>query len=86
MNTYNIGFCVAINIYQDTPLIWRYGNLKFIYFFYFFFIPESREKIKKIKDDLSSCKKLLHCKRDELRRLWIDGVEQKTIAGLLDQM
>ena len=47
---------------------------------------ESREKIKKIKDDLSSCKTLLHCKRDELRRLWIEGVEQKTIAGLLDQM
>ncbi|KAK3603022.1 hypothetical protein CHS0354_037770 [Potamilus streckersoni] len=49
-------------------------------------INESREKIKNIKDDLSSCKTLLHCKRDELRRLWIDGVEQKTIASLLDQI
>lgn len=49
-------------------------------------VNESRSKIKKIKDDLSSCKTLLHCKRDELRRLWIEGVEQKTIAGLLDQI
>ncbi|WAR21892.1 EXOC4-like protein [Mya arenaria] len=49
-------------------------------------VKESREKIKHIKEDLSSCKTLLHCKRDELRKLWIDGVEQKTIAALLDQI
>ncbi|XP_052772519.1 exocyst complex component 4-like isoform X2 [Mya arenaria] len=49
-------------------------------------VNESREKIKHIKEDLSSCKTLLHCKRDELRKLWIDGVEQKTIAALLDQI
>ncbi|KAL4232343.1 Exocyst complex component 4 [Mactra antiquata] len=49
-------------------------------------VNESRDKIKKIKDDLSSCKTLLHCKRDELRRLWIEGVEQKTISSLLDQI
>ncbi|XP_060578510.1 exocyst complex component 4-like [Ruditapes philippinarum] len=49
-------------------------------------VKESREKIKKIKEDLRSCKTLLHCKRDELRRLWIEGVEQKTIAALLDQI
>lgn len=50
------------------------------------FFTEAREKIKKIKDDLSSCKTLLHCKRDELRRLWIEGVEQKTMVAMLDQM
>ncbi|XP_021371891.1 exocyst complex component 4-like isoform X1 [Mizuhopecten yessoensis] len=49
-------------------------------------IYESRDKIKKIKDDLSSCKTLLHCKRDELRRLWIEGVEHKTMVSLLDQI
>lgn len=49
-------------------------------------IYESRNKIKKIKDDLSSCKTLLHCKRDELRRLWIEGVEHKTMVSLLDQI
>ncbi|XP_062607310.1 exocyst complex component 4-like, partial [Saccostrea cucullata] len=48
-------------------------------------VNEAREKIKKIKDDLSSCKTLLHCKRDELRRLWIEGVEQKTMVAMLDQ-
>ncbi|KAH3789524.1 hypothetical protein DPMN_167704 [Dreissena polymorpha] len=51
-----------------------------------FCMSESRTKIKNIKEDLSSCKTLLHCKRDELRKLWIEGVEQKTIASLLDQM
>lgn len=49
-------------------------------------VNEAREKIKKIKDDLSSCKTLLHCKRDELRRLWIEGVEQKTMVAMLDQI
>ncbi|XP_052228593.1 exocyst complex component 4-like isoform X2 [Dreissena polymorpha] len=49
-------------------------------------VNESRTKIKNIKEDLSSCKTLLHCKRDELRKLWIEGVEQKTIASLLDQI
>lgn len=39
------------------------------------FFIEVREKIKKIKDDFSSCKILLYCKRDEFRRFWIEGVE-----------
>ncbi|CAI9732804.1 exocyst complex component 4 isoform X2 [Octopus vulgaris] len=49
-------------------------------------VNESRDKIRKIKEDLSSCKTLLHCKRDELRRLWIEGVEHKTIVSILDQI
>nr|XP_022341498.1 exocyst complex component 4-like isoform X4 [Crassostrea virginica] len=49
-------------------------------------VNDAREKIKKIKDDLSSCKTLLHCKRDELRRLWIEGVEQKTMVAMLEQI
>ncbi|XP_064602166.1 LOW QUALITY PROTEIN: exocyst complex component 4-like [Liolophura sinensis] len=49
-------------------------------------ITDSREKIKKIKEDLSSCKTLLHCKRDDLRRLWIEGVEHKTVVAMLDQI
>ena len=37
-----------------------------------------------MKESLQSCKNLLHCKRDELRRLWIEGVEMKTVYASLD--
>ena len=47
---------------------------------------ESREKIRKIKEDLSSCKTLMHFKRDELRKLWRDGVEHKAVLSMLEQM
>ncbi|CAL1542035.1 unnamed protein product [Lymnaea stagnalis] len=49
-------------------------------------INESRDKIRKIKEDLNSCKTLLHFKRDELRKLWKDGVEQKAILSMLEQV
>lgn len=49
-------------------------------------ISTSQEKIRAIKDNLQSCKNLLHCKRDELRKLWIDGVENKTIFAMLDDV
>jgi len=44
----------------------------------------SQERIQAVKDSLQSCKNLLHCKRDELRRLWIEGVEMKTVYASLD--
>ncbi|XP_076466754.1 exocyst complex component 4-like isoform X3 [Babylonia areolata] len=49
-------------------------------------INDSREKICKIKEDLSSCKTLLHFKRDELRKLWRDGVEHKAVLNMLEQI
>ena len=33
-----------------------------------------------------ACKELLHYKRDELKKLWLDGVEQKHILELLTQV
>ena len=48
--------------------------------------PASQERIRAIKANLQSCKNLLHCKRDELRKLWIEGIEHKTVAAMLDQM
>lgn len=33
-----------------------------------------------------SCKMLLHCKRDELRKLWIEGIEHKHVLQLLDEI
>uniref|UniRef100_A0A5F9DKE9 Exocyst complex component Sec8 n=1 Tax=Oryctolagus cuniculus TaxID=9986 RepID=A0A5F9DKE9_RABIT len=40
----------------------------------------------KVKENLLSCKMLLHCKRDELRKLWIEGIEHKHVLNLLDEI
>ncbi|XP_077449980.1 exocyst complex component 4 isoform X2 [Stigmatopora argus] len=49
-------------------------------------ITTSRNKIKQVKENLLSCKMLLHCKRDELRKLWIEGIEHKHVLQLLDEI
>uniref|UniRef100_A0A8C5ETH0 Exocyst complex component Sec8 n=1 Tax=Gouania willdenowi TaxID=441366 RepID=A0A8C5ETH0_GOUWI len=49
-------------------------------------ITSSRNKIKQVKENLLSCKMLLHCKRDELRKLWIEGIEHKHVLQLLDEI
>ncbi|XP_004677114.1 PREDICTED: exocyst complex component 4 [Condylura cristata] len=49
-------------------------------------ITNSRNKIKQVKESLLSCKMLLHCKRDELRKLWIEGIEHKHVLNLLDEI
>ncbi|XP_051007719.1 exocyst complex component 4 [Acomys russatus] len=49
-------------------------------------ITSSRSKIKQVKENLLSCKMLLHCKRDELRKLWIEGIEHKHVLNLLDEI
>uniref|UniRef100_A0A4W3IQQ7 Exocyst complex component Sec8 n=1 Tax=Callorhinchus milii TaxID=7868 RepID=A0A4W3IQQ7_CALMI len=49
-------------------------------------ITSSRNKIKVVKENLLSCKMLLHCKRDELRKLWIEGIEHKHVLNLLDEI
>ena len=46
----------------------------------------SRSKVKKVKETLLACKELLHYKRDELKKLWLEGVEQKYILELLEKM
>ncbi|CAH1783447.1 unnamed protein product [Owenia fusiformis] len=49
-------------------------------------ITASRGRIKSVKESLQSCKNLLHCKRDDLRKLWIEGIEHKTVVSMLDQI
>ncbi|KAM9390163.1 exocyst complex component 4 [Phaethornis superciliosus] len=49
-------------------------------------ITNSRNKIRQVKENLLSCKMLLHCKRDELRKLWIEGIEHKHVLNLLDEI
>ncbi|CAH8540778.1 unnamed protein product [Dicrocoelium dendriticum] len=42
--------------------------------------------VNKIKRDLLACKTLLYCNREELRRLWIELVEQRACIELLDTL
>jgi len=42
--------------------------------------------VPQVKENLLSCKMLLHCKRDELRKLWIEGIEHKHVLQLLDEI
>lgn len=49
-------------------------------------ILEAKDRIKNVKNNLQSCKTLLQCKRDELRKLWVDSTEQKYILDLMEQM
>ena len=39
-----------------------------------------------MRESLVACKELLHYKRDELKKLWLDGVEQKHVLQLLQQV
>jgi len=49
-------------------------------------ISNSRQRIKKVRDNLQQCKLLLYCRQDELRKLWTEGVEHKKVMFLLDQI
>jgi exocyst complex component 4 len=49
-------------------------------------LSTSRIKVRAVKDSLIACKELLHYKRDELKRLWLDGVEHRHVLELLEQM
>lgn len=49
-------------------------------------VTENRDKIHQVKEKLQDCKKKLRCKRDELKSLWIEGLEYKYMLQLLDEM
>lgn len=49
-------------------------------------VNKSREKIRVVKENLHECKKLLSCRRDELKKLWLEGIEHKHTLQLLDEM
>lgn len=44
----------------------------------------ARSRVAEIKADLKSCKELLHYKRDDLKKHWLEGVEQKHVLELLE--
>lgn len=49
-------------------------------------VTENRDKIHKVKEMLQDCKKKLRCKRDELKALWMEGLEYKYMLQLLQEM
>ncbi|XP_065194932.1 exocyst complex component 4-like [Sycon ciliatum] len=49
-------------------------------------VTASMKRIHLLKDSLKECKELLHCKRDSLRKLWIESLENKQILKMLDRI
>jgi exocyst complex component 4 len=49
-------------------------------------VSDNRSKIAKVKENLQDCKKKLRCRRDELRNLWLEGLEYKYMLQLLEEM
>ncbi|KAL5471350.1 hypothetical protein EMCRGX_G029456 [Ephydatia muelleri] len=49
-------------------------------------LRESQDKVRLVKSHLTSCKSLLRCKRDELKRLWLEDQKYKHMLKLLEKM
>uniref|UniRef100_A0A182QEV9 Exocyst complex component Sec8 n=1 Tax=Anopheles farauti TaxID=69004 RepID=A0A182QEV9_9DIPT len=49
-------------------------------------VTASRERIQVVKENLQSCKQLLRCRRDELKKLYTDAIQHKYVLEMLDQI
>ncbi|VDP61055.1 unnamed protein product [Schistosoma mattheei] len=49
-------------------------------------LTDNKTSVAKIQRDLIECKSLLYCNREELRRLWLELVEQRRCLELVDQL
>lgn len=49
-------------------------------------LKSSKENCKNMKENLITCKDLLRCKKDELRKLWKESVENRHVLELLSQV
>ncbi|KAF7995170.1 hypothetical protein HCN44_004642 [Aphidius gifuensis] len=49
-------------------------------------VTVSREKIHAVKENLNACKQLLSCRREELMKLWLEGIEHKHVLYLLNEI
>ncbi|XP_058118956.1 exocyst complex component 4 [Anopheles ziemanni] len=49
-------------------------------------ITASRERIHVVKENLQSCKQLLRCRREELKKLYTDAIQHKYVLEMLDQI
>lgn len=49
-------------------------------------VTTNREKIRSVKENLQDCKRKLGCKRDELKNLWLEGLEYKHMLQLIEEV
>ncbi|XP_055602690.1 exocyst complex component 4 isoform X2 [Uranotaenia lowii] len=49
-------------------------------------VTSSRERIHVVKENLQSCKQLLRCRREELKKLYTDAIQHKCVLEMLDQV
>ncbi|XP_036331809.1 exocyst complex component 4 [Rhagoletis pomonella] len=49
-------------------------------------ITSSRERIHGVKENLGACKRLLQCRREELKKMWTDAVQHKYVLEMLEQI
>ncbi|XP_067035865.1 exocyst complex component 4-like isoform X2 [Acropora muricata] len=49
-------------------------------------IAASLDKVKALRENLQVCMSLLHCKREELKKYWMDGLEYNEVLNLLDKI
>lgn len=49
-------------------------------------ISSSKEKVHTAKENLLACKKLLTCRREELKKLWLESIEYKHTLQLIGEM
>lgn len=49
-------------------------------------LTTSREKLENTKENLMSCKDMLKYKKDELKKLWVESIENKYVLVLLDEI
>ncbi|CAG9865173.1 unnamed protein product [Phyllotreta striolata] len=62
-----------------TKVMQLFGSISLI-------VTTNRERIKSVKDNLLDCKKKLGCKRDELKNLWLEGLEYKHMLQLIEEV
>jgi hypothetical protein len=46
----------------------------------------SRERLQNARNNISACKSLLQCKRDELKQLWRENAEQRRVVEIIDRV
>ncbi|GIY84770.1 exocyst complex component 4 [Caerostris darwini] len=49
-------------------------------------ISDSKQRCRALKERLLSCKETLNCKRDDLRRLWLESVQHKYVHQILEEI
>lgn len=49
-------------------------------------IDFSRDKIHTVRENLQTCKQLLRCRREELKKLYMDAVKNKHVMEYLENI